>query len=281
MIRSLLVCTDGSSYGDVACEYAMDLSARLRAQLSALHVIDARLLEGPLMADLSNWIGAQPYGAQVPQFRELLNRKGETILEAFTQKCAARNLSPNTLLSNGHPVHVILDEEAKTELLILGQKGEHAGWAEHLMGSTVERIVRQSLRPCLVTPAHFRPITKMIVAFDGSGHAAKALHEGIELAQELKVALSLVTVADSETPEASAEQILKDGLNLVKAHAFEAESAVVKGKTAVAILDHARRQNGDLIVMGAFGHSRIREMILGSTTAQVVASAGLPVLLVR
>ena len=57
--------------------------------------------------------------------------------------------------------------------------------------------------------------------------------------------------------------------------------AVVKGIPAEAILEHARRQQGDLIVMGAFGHSRIREMILGSTTAQVVASAGLPVLLVR
>ena len=281
MIRSLLVCTDGSSYGDVACEYAMDLSVRLRAQLSALHVIDARLLEGPLMADLSNWIGAQPYGAQVPQFRELLNRKGETILEAFAQKCAARNLSPNTLLSSGHPVHVILEEEAKTELLILGQKGEHADWAGHLMGSTVERIVRQSLRPCLVTPDTFRPITKMVVAFDGSGHAAKALHEAIELAQELKVTMNLVTVADGETPEARAAQIIKDGLSLVKAHGFTTESAVVKGIPAEAILEHARSQKGDLIVMGAFGHSRIREMILGSTTAQVVASAGLPVLLVR
>ena len=281
MIRSLLVCTDGSSYGDTACEYAMDLSVRLRAQLSALHVIDARLLEGPLMADLSNWVGAQPYGAQVPQFRELLNRKGETILESFRQKCAGKGIVPTTLLSSGHPVHAILEEEAKTEMLVLGQKGEHAGWAEHLMGSTVERIVRQSLRPCLVTPGAFRPITKMIVAFDGSGHAAKALHEAIELAQELKIALGLVTVVDGETSEALAAQIIKGGLILVKAHAFEAESAVVKGIPAEAILDHARRQQGDLIVMGAFGHSRIREMILGSTTAQVVASAGLPVLLVR
>lgn len=281
MIRSLMVCTDGSPHADTACDYAIDLSVRLQAQLSALHVVDARLLEGPLMADLSNWIGAQPYGAQVPQFRELLDRKGETILEAFTQRCAAKNLSPATFQGSGHPVHIILEEEAKAELLVLGQKGEHAGWSEYLMGSTVERVVRQSLKPCLVTPDAFRPISKAVVAFDGSGHAAKALHEAIELAQALNIALSLVTVADPETPEGRAEQILKDGLKLVKAHAFEADSAVVKGKPADAILDYARAQKGDLIVMGAFGHSRIREMILGSTTARVVASAGLPVLLVR
>jgi len=92
MIKSILVSTDGSAYGDTACEYGIFLARRLSALLMGLHVLDSRMLEGPLMADISGWIGAQPYGAQLKQFRELMEKKGESIMQSFEERCREADL---------------------------------------------------------------------------------------------------------------------------------------------------------------------------------------------
>lgn len=280
MIKSILVCLDGSPHSDAACAYALHLTARLRARLAGLHVLDSRMLEGPLMADLSGWVGAQPYGAQLQQFRELMEQKGEAVLRAFDERCTQAGVEAETLLLMGHPARIILEQEARTELLVLGQRGEHAEWMGDLMGSTVERVIRHSIKPCLVVPETFAPPSRLLAAYDGSAHASQALREAAELAVALDLELVLLSVAENEDTE-KANQRMKDGMNLVAAHGCRARSLVGRGKSAQIILESAQAEDCNLIVVGAYGHSRIREMILGSTTTTLVTRSPLPVLLVR
>ena len=280
MIKSILACTDGSPHGDVACEYAMYLTRQLGARLLGLHVLDSRMLEGPLMADISGWIGAQPYGAQLQQFRELMEEKGNTIIRAFNSRCDEAGIKAEAVVKMGHPPRVILEEEARAELVVMGQKGEHAEWIGDMSGSIVERVVRQSVKPCLVTPDTFRPISRILAAYDGSSHASQALHEATELAQAIKAELVLLTVTENGDAK-RADDISRDACDMVKAHGLQALNLVVKGKPSTAILENARDERCDLIVVGAYGHSRIREMIVGSTTAQIITKSTVPVMLVR
>ena len=280
MIKSILVCTDGSPHGDVACEYAIFLTQQLQARLLGLHVLDSRMLEGPLMADISGWVGAQPFGAQLQQFRELMEKKGETVIQAFNSRCEEAGVTAETWLKMGHPPKIILEEEARAELLVMGQKGEHAEWIGDMNGSMVERVVRHSVKPCMITPHAFQPISRIMIAYDGSAHASQALHEATELAQALKVELVILTVAETDDQK-WANEISKDAVELVKAHGIQALSLVVKGKPAATILEKTRDERCNLIVVGAYGHSRIREMILGSTTAQIITKSKVPVMLVR
>ena len=280
MIKSILVCTDGSHHGDVACEYGIFLTQQLHARLLGLHVLDSRMLEGPLMADISGWVGAQPFGTQLQQFRELMEKKGETVIQAFNSRCEQAGVMAETWIKMGHPPTVILEEEARSELLVMGQKGEHAEWIGDMSGSMVERVVRHSVKPCMITSDVFRPISRIMAAYDGSAHASQALHEATELAQALKVELVILTVAETDDQKC-ANDISKDAIELVKAHGIQALNLVVKGKPAATILEKARDEHCDLIVVGAYGHSRIREMILGSTTAHIITKSKVPVMLVR
>ena len=280
MIKSILVCTDGSRHGDVACEYAIALTQQLHARLLGLHVLDSRMLDGPLMADISGWVGALPFGAQLQQFRELMEKKGETVIRAFNSRCEKAGVTAETWVKMGHPPKIILEEEVRAELLVMGQKGEHAEWIGDMNGSMVERVVRHSVKPCMITPDAFRPISRIMIAYDGSAHASQALHEATELAQALKVELVILTVAESDDPKC-ANEFSKDAIELVKAHGIQALNLVVKGKPAASILEKARDERCDLIVVGAYGHSRIREMIVGSTTAQIITKSKAPVMLVR
>jgi nucleotide-binding universal stress UspA family protein len=280
MIKSILVCTDGSRHGDVACEYAIALTQQLHARLLGLHVLDSRMLDGPLMAEISGWVGAQPFGAQLQQFRELMEKKGETVIRAFNSRCEKAGVTAETWVKMGHPPKIILEEEVRAELLVMGQKGEHAEWIGDMNGSMVERVVRHSVKPCMITPDAFRPISRIMIAYDGSAHASQALHEATELAQALKVELVILTVAETDDQKC-ANDISKDAIELVKAHGIQALSLVVKGKPSATILEKAREEHCDLIVVGAYGHSRIREMILGSTTAHIITKSKVPVMLVR
>lgn len=280
MIKAILVCTDGSAHSQTAIEYGIALSSRLEARLMGLHVLDSRMLEGPLMADISGWIGAQPYGAQLQQFRDLLQQRGEAVIQAFYDLCEERGIKGEGIVRMGHPARVIIEEEAKAELLVLGQKGEHVDLIGDLMGSNAERIVRQSVKPCLVTPTEYRPISKILAAYDGSGHASQALHEAVELAKAADMELTLLAVADHENRE-EMETIIQDAVKLAADHGVKTASCVEEGDVVDLILGKAAAFDSDLIVMGAYGHGRIREMILGSTTTQIIATSDRPVLLVR
>jgi nucleotide-binding universal stress UspA family protein len=282
MIKSILACTDGSLHGDAASEYGVVLARQLKAQLAGVHVLDSRVLEGPLMADISGWVGAQPYGAQLQQFREVLEQKGRVIMEAFNERCAQAGLDKaEGLLRMGHPARVLVEEEVRTELVILGQRGIHADLLGDAMGSTAERVVRHSIKPCMVVPATFRPIEKIMIAYDGSGHASKALHEALELVGAVAAELIILTVAEDGDND-RAGTVSRDAMRLAEAHECRAVNLVdVDRSSANAIIANAAEQGADLIVMGAYGHGRIREWILGSTTAHVITHATVPVMMVR
>jgi nucleotide-binding universal stress UspA family protein len=279
MIKSILVCTDGSEYGNVACDYGLFLAKQCQAELAGLHVLDSRMLEGPLMADISGWVGAQPYGAQLQQFRELLQQRGEAVAEAFGQRCRDQGIEAVAATKMGHPARAILDEEARTELLVLGQRGEHAELLEGMMGSNVERVVRHAETPCLVTPAAFHPVRRILSAYDGSGHAGKGLHEASELAAALNVELIVLTVGEPGSQRDSG-RTAADGVHLAEVHGCRARPVVVEGNPEEAVLAQAHTEHCDLIVVGAYGHGRIREMFIGSTTNRLVSESDLPVMLV-
>ncbi len=280
MIKSIMVGIDGSAYSDSAAGYGVELAKQLDAHLAGIHVLDSRMLEGPMMADISGWIGAQPYSSQLQQFRDVLEQKGRTIVDAFNQRCADAGVQGEGVLRMGHPSRVLLEEEVRAELMLLGQRGLHANIVGEALGSVAERVVRHSIKPCMVVPQTLHPIRKILMAYDGSGHASQALHEAIEFSQSLDVELVVLTVAEGEEEWANATS--EEAMRMTEAHKCHAISLISDDPdSARSILANCEEQGADLIVMGAYGHSRIREWILGSTTTYVMTQAEVPVLLVR
>ncbi len=279
MIKNILICTDGSDFSATAAEYAFYIGKKLAARISGLHVLDIRMLEGPLMADISGWVGASAYGEHVGHFTSLMHEKGEAIINNLKEEGLKHGITLETETITGHPVRVILEEESSAELIVMGQKGEHADFVDH-MGSTVDRVAHRATTPCLVTPEKFNPISTILAAYDGSGHAAKALTHATELAQTLSASLLILTSTEGLDKDATTD-ISEDAMKRTSAHNVDAESIIDTRPVREAILQTAQDRQCNLIAMGAYGHSRIREMILGSTTMQIMSHADLPILLSR
>ena len=232
------------------------------------------------MSDLSGALGAQPYSALVPKLQQLQSEKAAMVLAAAEKRCREAHVVCETAHETGSLVQIMLTHEKHADLAVLGQRGEHAPWLGDMLGSSVERMVRTSIKPCFVTPEKFQPIKRMLIAYDGSIESGKALHAGIDLAPALDAEVSIVTVCQRETEEA-ASKTLTEAVQLAQDHGLKPQAQLAHGNAETEILSHCEKSGPTLIVMGAYGHTRIRELILGSTTSHVLHKARAPVLLVR
>ena len=280
MYQNILLCTDGSPAADVAADYAIWFGKRLNARLRALYVTDVRLLEGPWIADFSGAIGAQPYAALLPQLQQIQREKAMTVLAAVEERCRDSGVACETSYQTGSLAPIILEQEGKADMVVLGQRGEHATWLAGALGSSVEPVVRASVKPCLVTPDKFHQVQHILIAYDGSEESAKALRAGIALAPALGAKVTITTVAALGAEDAASKTLHKAKQQAIEA-GVTANAEPLHGDPEVQILELKESIGADLIVMGAYGHTRIRELILGSTTSHVMRKSDVPVLLVR
>jgi nucleotide-binding universal stress UspA family protein len=280
MVKSILIPTDGSDYGKTAIAYGISIAQKLDAQLTGLHVVDVRLMQGPVFTDISGSIGLPPYQELLPVIESGLEAKAETILAEFREQCEAAGLHPETKKVVGVIDETIVEEGRRCcDWVLLAQRGEHfhlGGGA--ILGSTAQSVVRRSGKPVLVTPEHFREIKTMALAYDGSAPAGNALRLAAELSQQAGWPLTVVIITDDEALGAKLSQKAKD---LLAPLAFDSTVIIRKGEEDKELLRFIHEGSTDLIVMGAYGHNRLREVLLGSTTSSVIRKSTIPVLLTR
>lgn len=280
MIQNILIPTDGSDYGKTAIAYGVYFARKLNAQLTGLHVVDIRLIRGPVFTDISGSIGLPPYQEFLPAIENGLDAKAEAILHDFRGQCEAAGVHPETKKVTGVIDETIIEEGSKCcDWILLAQRGEHFhidGGA--ILGSTAQSVVRRSGKPVLVTPEHFREIKSMAVAYDGSAPADKALKLAAELSKQAAWPLAVVIVVADPT---SGEDISKKAETLLSAFKRDSAAIILTGKEGKALLNFIREGTVELLVMGAYGHNRLRELLVGSTTSSVIRKSTIPVLLTR
>ncbi len=281
-MRRILVCTDGSPYARVCCQYAGWLAARTGAPVEALYVTDLRQFEVPLIADLGGSLGIQPYQAILGQLQELEENKAKIILEDAARILGEAGIRETVTTSHetGLLVDRLTDHEADFDLVMLGKRGEKAPYASDHLGSTVERVVRASARPCLVTSRAFQPVRRLLLAFDGGASARKAAQFLADSRTFHGLEVHIVTVAgdfDADT----ALRHLREAEGILGGGGFTPVCQTLHGTSEEQIAAYVSGNAIDLLVMGAYGHSRIRYLIIGSTTTEMIRSCRIPVLLFR
>jgi len=279
MIKNILFGVDGSPGGEVAREAAIDLALRLDARLEAIHVVDSRMLEMPIMAPQTGCITWNP--GTVNGLQEALRTRGKELLKQTAVRGEEAGIPITTTLEFGHPAQVFVDAQSRTELVVLGRQGENSKTAPDLTGSTMERFIRRANRPCLVTPDEYRPIRKILVGADGSPSSARGVREAVELANALNAPLVILTVAERKSDLAQAEKASLEAHTLARAHECAAAAITAVGAPAHELLKTANEMDCDLIALGSHGHGWIYDRLIGSAAAHVVSSGKTSVLLVR
>jgi nucleotide-binding universal stress UspA family protein len=176
------------------------LSQLTEAELDVLYVSDLRQYEVPLIADLSGSLGIQPYQSILSQLEEMEETKATALLSAAKSvfKDAGQEARIKTQHSTGFLVDKLRDCEEPYDLIMLGKRGEHFESAKEHIGSTIERVVRASSKPCLVTSRAYQPIERVALAFDGGESSNKALNYIISSNMFRGLEIHVVSVPDDK-----------------------------------------------------------------------------------
>ena len=280
MVKNILIPTDGSDYGKTAIAYGIAIARKLDASLTGLHVVDVRLMQGPIFTDISGSVGLPPYQEFLPAIESSLEAKAEAILTEFRQQCEAAGVHPETMKVTGVIDETIIAEGRKCcDWILLAQRGEHFHIGSGaILGSTAQAVVRRSGKPVLVTPGVYQEIESMALAYDGSAPSQSALKLAAELSEKASWPLSIVIVTEDQALGAKLSQRAEDALAGLP---IDHTVLILRGKEDKALLNFIREGSVELIVMGAYGHNRLRELLLGSTTSSVIRKSTIPVLLTR
>jgi nucleotide-binding universal stress UspA family protein len=283
-MKRLLACLDVSHYSQTVCEHAAWAAARLDAAVELLHVIQRNAAD-----DVRQELGDTMDMASKPGLLDeilslkvaegtLAGRQGELLLQAAIDQLRSLGITQvETTQREGGIVETITEREVFSDIVIIGKRGAQANFAKGHLGSKVERVVRQSQKPVLVATRIFKEPQRVAIAFDGGPSSRKALEyvSTSPLFGGLDIDIVLVGgYTDRNAAHIDWAQSQFTGRLGVKAVQRE-------GSPDVILQQVAKERAIDLFVMGAYGHSPLRNMLVGSTTTQMIRSGQMSVLLFR
>lgn len=287
-MQRILLCTDGSIFAQSSYRYAAWLAPRLDAAIDVLFVTDIRSQKVASTRNLSGSIGIDASKALLNKLVDLEHEKAKInhhqaklILDQAKHFFETQGIQKlNLIHETGFLVDSFHEFEAHSDLIMLGKRGEAAEFASGHLGANLERIVRASHKPCLVTSRHFKPIQRLLLAYDGSKSCQKMLRFLAQSPAFKGLELHILTIA-KKAEDQSAIARLNEAEQTAKAAGFKPVRQLMQGDPEKVIAHYVEEKDISLLLMGAYGHSRIRHLVIGSTTAQMLRSSNIPVLLFR
>jgi nucleotide-binding universal stress UspA family protein len=287
MIKTILVPATGSPTDDGVFASALAVARAFDAHLDLLHVrVDAAAMAATMATDGS---GAALITGLVERIDEDARQQEVTARQLFQRFCERERLvmadnpaaqpSPSAQWhqQTGDEAYWVTEYGRSADLLVIGRPAEDQG----VSVDTIETALLGSGRPVFILPA--APPTALpetlIIAWKAAPEAARAVTAAMPFLAKAKQIL-IVTIADA--PGISDEE----GARLMTSlrwHGFNASTRHVRPgpQGAAATLLTVAGEHGALVVMGAYGHSRLREWIFGGFTQHILRGAGVPVLLMH
>jgi nucleotide-binding universal stress UspA family protein len=198
-------------------------------------------------------------------------------------RCAEAKVAYKVLEDVGSPHAQIELQAQRYDLILLGQQTRFHFETKEGYDDTVRRVLKNSPRPVIAVPAKLDlkpedPSHTVLIAYDGSLQAARALH-AFQTSGLAGPRPAIVVSVASERRDAAV--VAERAIDYLRFHDIRAEALAIASNDppAQAILKAAREHNSVLIVMGAYGQRVLREFLLGSVTRTLLAQCPVPLFL--
>jgi nucleotide-binding universal stress UspA family protein len=281
-MSKILAFIDGSTYAESVCRLSAWAASRLAMPVDIAHVLVRRIsgsfdLSGSLEVDQRTAL-LDEYACLDAQHAKLAQAKGRALLDTAKAIVSGEGVQAETRLRNGDLLEAMADLERDAQMVVIGKRGEAADFAKLHLGSNLERVVRSSTRPVLVAARRYAPFDRFLIAFDGGKSANRAV-DFVASSGLLKGMRATVLSVGADTAENRSR--LDAPVRRLRDAGFDVEGLLLPGDADEVIGGHVETQRIGLLVMGAYGHSRIRSLVIGSTTETMVRRCKVPVLMFR
>ena len=290
MLKTILLPLDGSPLAERALPYATSLARRSEASI---------LLLAAVQRSDASW------GPDTPDAEVDPTNRAEEYLYDIAGRIGASGIASETHVSDGEPVHAILDAAGRFDanLIVMATHGR-GGLGRMLYGSVADQILRRATIPVLLVPSMVEhawraegPLS-LLVPLDGSELAVEALPSADLLVESTGSRLTLLRVIqpatyplygegyayipfDEEAELAAARRYLEAQAARLRERGRSVSIEVAVGDPARVIGKMAHDKDVDVIVMATHGHGGLSRLILGSVATATLRQTTAPLLLVR
>lgn len=272
MLKRILVPLDGSAFTSAVTQKAIRMAERSGAELFGLTIIDEPTIRRP---------EPQPMGAG-----NFLERRQEKLLaeaqthvrehkKAFLETCAAHKVKAHVIERTGDPATVVIAEAHKMDLVVMGQISHFRHVTQDEPCETFQTVLKGSPRPMVIVPKRLEAGKGVWIATDGSIAAARAI-QVFELMGLLGERTAHVISVDKE--ETRARDKCTDVAEFLEAHGARVDKTPVASSQHPwdALQKRLQEEQPELMVMGAYGTSGLKDFFMGSMTRKFVENAPFP-----
>lgn len=264
----LLLATDRSAFSEGAVREAIDFAKRCSSWLYVMAVMESNP-------------EYETIGANVFEKEE---KEALAYLEAVKTRAVHEGISCYTILREGVTPHQLITDEAvekRVDMIVIGRRGR-SGLMKVLMGSVAAKVIGHAPCKVLVVPRAARiECRNILVATDGSAHSIAAAAEAIGIAK--RCGSNIIAVSTMYVEEGFEEAKANVGavVEMARKEGIPVEALTPAGRSHEVIVETAGGRGVDLIVMGAYGKTGLKKILMGSSTEKVIGHANCAVLVVR
>jgi nucleotide-binding universal stress UspA family protein len=273
----IVAFVDSSLYAHSVIDHTIWLALERRASVELVHIVS------PNEVAASNIAPIHPGGAVLLERDDTLNaklaeleRQGRERLEQAHRALNQAGVNDvQVRLCEGHTAQTMVQATQSASIAIVGKRGEHADLARLPLGANLERLVRGSKVPVLAVSRSFRPIRRALAPVDAEAATSPALEV---LAGGLLPATPIELLHVGDASEA-ARLHLDQAAAKLEAAGFASSARIEAGAPNVVIPQRVVLDDIDMLAVTAFGSSRLKSMLLGSLTSELLRACQVPVLL--
>lgn len=275
MLRSMVLALDGSPHSDAAVGLGIRWSRRFDALLVGLGVIDESAICTPVLVPIG--------GSSFKQQRDEVllaraRRRVEQTLERFAVRCTEAGVAHKPLQAVGTPFERIVAEAQQYDLIMVGQRTYFHPEIQSGPCDTLHSLIKDTPRPVVAVPEKLVEGRSVLIAYDGSLPAIRAVQAFQEMGLNGSYEVHVLSV---DPDRAEAARRASKAVEFLRLHGVAARPHAIESSRSPArvIQDQVERLNASLLVMGTFGHSALREFLLGSVTRTVLKESTAPLFL--
>lgn len=283
-MNKVITCVDGSAYSGAVCNAGIWAAKKLDKPIMFLHALEKN--NAAKVDDLSGAIGLGARSSLLKEMSSLDEKRSKLALEVGKElltnayELAQQSGCQNIEKAQRHSdiVEAICDLESDARFVVIGRSGETHDQDFKAIGSHIEQLIRQVHTPILIANKDFTEPKNFMLAYDGRETADKAVKRIIEGGLLHGLTCHLVSVKNSN--KHLLEQFKRTEALLIES-GFEVKSSFLEGNIFNSLMDYKAKNNVEMLVMGAFSHSKIAQAFLGSNTLKMLEKIHLPLVVLR
>lgn len=267
-LEKILVATDTSLFSEGAVREAISFAKRCGSRIYAMTVLETN--------PEYETIGSNVFEKEEAEVM--------AYLETVRKKATAEGLECELIVRRGDAAYRQIVDEAsarQADMIVIGRRG-HTRLARLLMGEVASKVIGHAPCKVLVVPKAARITYRtLLVATDGSGHGTAASEEAVRIAKRCGSTLIVLSAAHSQDETAEAKKNVAAVVDAAGKEGIPVQPVTPVGRAYDAILETAGGRGVDLIIMGTYGKTGLRKLLMGSSTEKVVGYSGCAVLIVN